>query len=310
MSSNRRKRIQELYEAASRDLERAQRLPSDEPRRMHLLDSAQKSFEEIVRIRPGFILGYRKIALIHEEKGNDEATIRTLNKILELQPHDETAILKISEIRKAKGEIEKADQIELQTHHQEVQELLKKYEDGISASESSTSIAWEGVGKPRLENDEPLKFLFKEVDMTINQVDVSNGTFIVTDRRIILEGIRIYGTQTGSVVARQYEQRRGGGLGKRRTAWPESFMGLSLPFKEIDESKLVWLGRVPTLHITFQDTGHAGISAIPSAMAEKVVKELDLHSVSVSQEKLKLCASWIMIMLPLTSLFSLLLIFA
>ncbi|MFW9917849.1 MAG: tetratricopeptide repeat protein [Candidatus Thorarchaeota archaeon] len=309
MSSQRRKRIQELYEAGSKDLEKALRLPSDDPSRGYLLDSAQKSFEETVRIKPGFILGYRKIALIHEEKGNDEATIRTLDKILELQPHDETAILKISQIRKERGEIEEADQIELQTHYQEVQELLKKYEDGIAAPKSSGSIAWEGVGKPKLESDEPLKLLFKEADMTINQVDVSNGTLIVTDRRIILEGIRIYGTQTGSFVAREYEQRRGG-LGKRGTAWPEAFIGLSLPFTEIDESKLVWLGRVPTLHIAFQSTGHAGISGIPSAMAEKVVEELDLHGVSVSQEKLKLCASWIMIMLPLTSLFSLLLILA
>ncbi|MHA2371332.1 MAG: tetratricopeptide repeat protein [Candidatus Hodarchaeales archaeon] len=306
MSSQRRKRIQELYEVGSEDLERALRLPSDDPRRVHLLDSAQKSFEETVRIKPGFILGYRKIALIHEEKGNNEATIKTLDKILELQPHDETAILKISQIRKAKGEIEKADQIELQTHYQEVQELLKKYEDGVVAPKSSMSIAWEGVGKPKLESDEPLKLLFKEVDMTINRVDVSNGTLIVTDRRIILEGMRIYGTQTGSFVAREYEQRRGK-LGKRGTAWPEAFIGLSLPFKEIDDIKLVWLGRVPTLHIAFQSSGHAGISGIPSAMAEKVVKELDLQGVSVSQEKLKLCASWIMIMLPLTSLFSLLL---
>jgi tetratricopeptide (TPR) repeat protein len=306
MSSNRRQKIQELYEAGSRDLEEAQLLPYDDLRRAELLDSAKKSFEETVRIKPGFILGYRKIALIHEERRDEEGAIRVLEKILELQPHDETAILKISEIRKSRGEIEEADDLELQTRFQEVQEILKKYQDGVSDSGATTSIAWEGVGTPKLESDERLMHLFKEVDMTVNRIDVSNGTLIVTDRRIILEGTRIYGRQTRHVIARQYERQRA--KLPQGTSWPESFVGLSLPYDEIDESKLVWLGRVPTLHITFQQDGHVGISGIPPAKAEKVVETLITHGVAIAQEKIKFCASWALIMFPLLSIFSLFLL--
>lgn len=306
MSESRRKRIQELFESGSLDLENAQQLPSEDPQRKLLLNSALEAFEETVRINPGFVLGYRKIALIHEEKGNEEEAIVVLEKILELQPHDETAILKISGIRKARGEIEEADQLELQTRYQEVQEILKKYEDGVPDSGISTSIVWEGVGKPRLNNTEQIVFLLKDADMTINRVEVSNGTFIVTDNRVILEGMRIYGSQTGSAMARQYEQRRGGRQ-KDKATWPDSFLGLSLSFEEINESKLVWLGRVPTLHLVFRKDGHAGISGIPSTMAENVMETLDSHNVTVSQERLKLCASWFLILLPLTAFFSALL---
>lgn len=303
MSEIKRNRIQELFESGSKDLTNAQQLPSEDPQRALLLDSALQSFEETVRINSRFILGYRKIILIHEDKGNEEEAIAVLERILELQPHDEAALLKISRIRKARGELEKADQIELQIGYQEVQEILKKYEDGVPDSGISTSIVWEGIEKPRLKSTEQIVFLFKEVDMTINRVEISNGTFIVTDSRIILEGMRIYGSQTGSAMARQYEQRRGGRQ-KDRATWPDSFLGLSLSFEEIDESKLVWLGRVPTLHLVFRQDGHAGISAIPSAMAEKVIETLDSHNVPISQERLKLCASWFLILLPLTSFVS------
>ena len=86
-------------------------------------------FKETIRLKPNFILGYRKIAFIYELKRENEKVIQTLEKILKLQPHDETAILKLSEIRRAKGDNNQADLLEIQTKYEEVQTRLNKYKD-------------------------------------------------------------------------------------------------------------------------------------------------------------------------------------
>ena len=305
MTSNRRKKIQQLFDAGSKDLEEAQLLPSTDPRQAELLNSALQTFEETVRIHPQFVLGYRKIAFIHEKRGDEKETIRTLEKILELQPHDETATLKMSELQKAAGKPEEAARIEIQTHYEEVQDILKKYEDAEPDLGGSAAIIWEGIGRPRLESDEQLLRLFREVDMTINKINVRDGTFVVTNRRIILEGLRIYGSQTASAVARQYEYKRGTAK-KDGSVMPDTFIGLSLPYDEIDESKLLWFGQVPTVHVVFQSDGHAGISGIPPAMAEDLMKTLDSQGIIISRETIKLCAPWLVLFFPLATILSVL----
>ncbi|MFX1252148.1 MAG: tetratricopeptide repeat protein [Promethearchaeota archaeon] len=298
--------VQELFSKGITALEKASNASSSFEKREYLQDAVWY-FKQALNINPDQLIVQRKLAHTYEELTSYHEAIAIYESILNANPTDEMALYKIETISNKLGQTAKSAEILERKTRMSIDDILKLYKDieGVDVSEDSM-IHWGGGDKSDIADDEEVLLSLEKIEFTAQELKARDAYLILTNKRLILSGERVFGTFTAYDAARTYERRRGKirhmltGAPMTQGPPPES-LGLTISLKDVRETRIIRFGKFPTLHILYEgftmmvgdELNHIGLSNFGADEVEKLFEFIKIHATNLSEisdEPFKMCS--------------------
>ncbi len=298
--------VQELFSKGMAALEKASHVSSSLKKQEYLQDAAWH-FKQALNINPNQLIVQRKLAHTYEELGSYHAAITIYENILKSNPTDEMALYKTETLSKKLGQTSKTTEITERKIRMRIDEILKQYQvtEGVDLSEESM-VHWGGGDKSEINDEEEILLFLEKIEFTAQKLKGRDAFLILTNKRLILSGERVFGSFTAYDAARTYERRRGKirhiltGAPMIEGPAPES-LGLSISLKNMCEARIIRFGKFPTLHILYAgptmmtsgELDHIGLSNFEGEEIEKFFEYIKNYATNLSEtsdEPFRICS--------------------
>jgi hypothetical protein len=167
-------------------------------------------------------------------------------------------------------------------------------------------VHWGGGDKSEIADDEEVLHSLEKIEFTAQELKARDAYLILTNKRLILSGERVFGSFTDYDAARTYERRRGKirhvltGAPMIQGPAPES-LGLSISLRDMREARIIRFGKYPTLHIMYEgsktmtsgELDHIGISNFGKDEVEKLFEYIKINARNLSEtsdEPFRMCS--------------------